>query len=206
MKGKPIQGKIQIEEKDLNIIPSNKQADKYSCGDFSIEAVKCILENKIWVKTGNNKVERKLKNLDITSTRWRIKNIIHGFKMGLNQGQKQAEKKKRAAKYDLKKILRDTESTVIRECADISIPIDTIDGFTLFKKKDVTLDPNYLTMSDKEKTERELWISRKYGKYLLMFISQIKKTRYRRVEGGTRRGQSRISAKSYDVKSFKIQL
>ena len=78
LKGKPIQGEIQIEESHLNIIASNKQADKYSCGDFSIEAAKCIIENKIWVKPGNNKVEQKLKNLEITSTRWRIKNIIDG--------------------------------------------------------------------------------------------------------------------------------
>ena len=47
-----------------------------------------------------------------------------------------------------------TESTVIRECADTSTTIDTIDGFTLFKKKDVRKDPNYLTLSDQEKTER----------------------------------------------------
>ena len=79
LKGKSIQGEIQIEEKHLNIIASNKQQDKYSCGDFSIEAAKCILENQIWVKPGNNKVEQKLKNLDITSTRWRIKNNIDGF-------------------------------------------------------------------------------------------------------------------------------
>ena len=79
LKGKPIQGEIEIEETHLNIIASNKQADKYSCGDFSIEAAKCIIENKIWVKPGNNKDQRKLKNLDITSTRWRIKNIIDGF-------------------------------------------------------------------------------------------------------------------------------
>ena len=52
------------------------------------------------------------------------------------------------------------------------------------------MDPNYLTMSDKERTERELLISRKYEKYLLMFISQIRKKRNRRVEGGTRKGQS----------------
>ena len=190
LKGKSPEGEILIEEKHLIIIPSKMQEDKYSCGDFSIEAVKCIIENKIWVKTGNNKDQRKLKNLDITSTRWRIKNIIDGFQMELDQAQKQDEKKKRAAKYDLKKILRDTESRVIRECADTSTAIDTIDGFTLFKKKDVRLDPNYLTMSDKEKTERELRISRKYEKYLLMFLSQIKKKRNRRVEGGTRLGQS----------------
>ena len=55
--------------------------------------------------------------------------------------------KERAAKYDLKQILRNTESTVIRECADTSTAIDTIDGFTLFKKKDVRLDPNYLNIS-----------------------------------------------------------
>ena len=85
--------------------------------------------------------------------------------MGLNQAQKQTEKKERAAKYDLKQILRNTESSVIRECADTSTTIDTIDGFTLFKKKDVRLDPNYLTISDKEKTERELMISGKYEKY-----------------------------------------
>ena len=79
LKGKPIQGEIEIEETHLNIIASNKQADKYSCGDFGIEAVKCIIENKTWVKPGNNKDQRKLKNLDITSTRWRIKNTIDGF-------------------------------------------------------------------------------------------------------------------------------
>ena len=44
-------------------------------------------------------------------------------------------------------------------------------------KKDVRLDPNYLAISDREKTERELRISRKYEKYLLMFITQIKKKR-----------------------------
>ena len=177
LKGRSVQGEIKIEEKHLNIIASKKQTDKYSCGDFSIEAVKCILENQIWVKIGNNKDEQKLKNLDITSTRWRIKNIIDGFQMGLNQGQKQVERKKRAAKYDLKKILKSTESTVITECADTSTAIDTIDGFKLFKKKDVKLDPNYLTMSDTEKIERELLISRKYEKYLLMFINQMKKKR-----------------------------
>ena len=63
---------------------------------------------------------------------------------------------------------------------DAIVAIDTIDGFTLFKKKDVRLDPNYLKMSDKEKTERDLKISRKYEKYLLMFISQIKKKRNRK--------------------------
>ena len=42
LKGRPIQGEIQIEEKHLNIIPSKKQEDTFSCGDFSIEAVKCI--------------------------------------------------------------------------------------------------------------------------------------------------------------------
>ena len=154
LKGKSLQGDIEIEEKHLNIIPSKKQEDKFSCGD--LKAVKCILENQIWVKSGNNKVEEKLKNLDITSTRWRIINIIEGFQIGLNQVQKQAERKERAAKYDLKQILRNTESTVIRECADTSTTIDTIDGFTLFTKKDVRKDPNYFTMSDKEKTEREL--------------------------------------------------
>ena len=89
LKGKPIQGEIQIEEKHLNIIASNKQEDKYSCGDFSIEAVKCIIENKMWVKPGNGKDQRKLKNLDITLTRWRIKKTIEAFQMGLNQAQKQ---------------------------------------------------------------------------------------------------------------------
>ena len=52
LKGKSLQGDIEIEEKHLNIIPSNKQEDKYSCGDFSIEAAKCIIENKMWVKPG----------------------------------------------------------------------------------------------------------------------------------------------------------
>ena len=42
LKGKSLQGEIEIEEKDLNIIPSKKQEDAFSCGDFSIEAVKCI--------------------------------------------------------------------------------------------------------------------------------------------------------------------
>ena len=100
--------------------------------------------------------------------------------MGLNQAQKQTEKKGRAAKYDLKQKLKNSDSSVIRECADTSTAIDTIDGFTLFKKKDVRMNPNYLTMSDKEKTESELKISRKYEKYLLMFISQMKKKRIRR--------------------------
>ena len=89
LKGKPIQGEIQIEEKHLNLIASTKQEDKYSCGDFSIEAVKCIIENKMWAKPGNGKDQRKLKNLDITLTRWRIKKTIEAFKMGLNQAQKQ---------------------------------------------------------------------------------------------------------------------
>ena len=89
LKGKPIQGEIQIEEKHLIIIPSKKQEDMYSCGDFSIEAVKCIIENKMWAKPGNGKDQRKLKNLDITLTRWRIKKTIEAFKMGLNQAQKQ---------------------------------------------------------------------------------------------------------------------
>ena len=45
------------------------------------------------------------------------------------------------------------------------------------------MDPNYLTMSDKEKSERELKISRNYEKYLLMFISQIKNNlEYKREE------------------------
>ena len=89
LKGKPIQGEIQIEEKHLNLIASTKQEDKYSCGDFSIEAVKCIIENKMWAKPGNGKDQRKLKNLDITLTRWRIKKTIEAFQMGLNQAQKQ---------------------------------------------------------------------------------------------------------------------
>ena len=76
LKGESVQEDIQIEEKHLNIILNKKQKDKYSCGDFSIEAVKCILENRIWVKSGDNKVDQKLKNLDITSARWRFRNII----------------------------------------------------------------------------------------------------------------------------------
>ena len=89
LKGKSPEGEIEIEEKHLIIIPSKMQEDKYSCGDFSIEAAKCIIENKMWVKPGNSKDQRKLKNLDITLTRWRIKKTIEAFQMGLNQAQKQ---------------------------------------------------------------------------------------------------------------------
>ena len=81
------------------------------------------------------------------------------------------------AKYDLKEILKSTESTVITECADTSTAIDTIDGFKLFRKKDARMDPNYQIMSDSRKTEKELSISRKYQKYLLMYISQKRNRR-----------------------------
>ena len=124
------------------------------------------------ISEGDNSIAASISTIEYSSVE--SIGLQNSFK---SHNQKQIEKKKRAAKYDLKKILRDTESTVIRECADTSTAIDTIDGFTLFKKKDVRLDPNYLTMSDKEKTERDLKISRNYEKYLLMFTSHIKKNR-----------------------------
>lgn len=154
---------IQLKESDINLIGSKKQKDGHSCGDFSIEAVRSIIENQTWVKPGKNIDQRKLHQLDITSTRWRIRNIIDGFQMGLRAQKKDLEEEI-AEKYDLEKILKSSDSAVITDCADTSNIIDVVNEVPLFKKR-------------KANTRvEELRISERYEKYLLSYISQIKKS------------------------------
>ena len=68
-----------LKSNDFNIIACKKQSDGYSCGDYCIEAVKCIIENKTWVKPGKNEDQLKLKHLNIELTRSRIKHTIDEF-------------------------------------------------------------------------------------------------------------------------------
>ena len=171
LKGEPVQD-IQLREGDINLIGSKKQEDNHSCGDFSIEAVRSIIENQTWVKAGKNIDQKKLNQLDVTSTRWRIRNIIDHFQMG-PKAQKEI-----AAQYDLEKILKNTDSTVIKDCANTSIIIDTTDGIPLFKKKNIR-DPGYQLDTTSYK-EEQLRVSERCEKYPFSYISQIKKKKKRR--------------------------
>ena len=125
---------IQLRESDINLIGSKKQEDEHSCGDFSIEAVRSIIENLTWVKQGRNIDQKNLHHLDITSTRWRIRNIIDGFQMGLGAQRKDLEGE-RAERYDLERILRSPDSKVIKDCADTSVIIEVVNEVPLFKKR-----------------------------------------------------------------------
>ena len=78
LKERPI-NEIILKSNDFNIIACKKQSDGYSCGDYCIEAVKCIIENKTWVKPGKNEDQLKLKHLNIELTRSRIKHTIDEF-------------------------------------------------------------------------------------------------------------------------------
>lgn len=176
LKGKPVQD-IQLSEKDINLIGSKKQEDVHSCGDFSIEAVRSIIENQTWVKAGKNIDQKKLNQLDITSTRWRIRNIIDDFLMG-TKAQKENKKEKITAKYDLEKILRSTDSTVIKDCANTSIIIDMTEGIPLFKRKNIR-DRDYPLYTLRHK-EEQLRVSERYEKYLFSYINFIKKKKKRR--------------------------
>lgn len=96
--------------------------------------VRSIIDNQTWVKPGKNIDQRKLHQLDITSTRWRIRNIIDGFQMGL-KAQKRDLPEERAEKFDLEKILKSSDSAVITDCADTSDIIDVVNEVPLFKKR-----------------------------------------------------------------------
>lgn len=154
---------IQLKESDINLIGSKKQEDHHSCGDFSIEAVRSIIENQTWVKPGKNIDQKKLHQLDVASTRWRIRNIIDSFQMGLKTQERDLQEE-RAEKFNLEKILKSSDSAVITDCADTSNIINTIREVPLYRKRKANT------------REEELRVSEKYEKYLLSYISQINST------------------------------
>ena len=89
---------IQLREECLQIIPSTKQEDNQSCGDFSIEAIRSILKYKIWGKPHNKACQRRLKKLDITYTRTQLMEILDTFREDASK----LQKKERYDKYKKK--------------------------------------------------------------------------------------------------------
>ena len=92
---------IELNKECLQIIPSIKQEDNHSCGDFSIEAIKSILKYMIWGENGNNASQKRLKELNVNNTRTQLLEILNTFKENASKLQKlkRHDKKKIKMKY-----------------------------------------------------------------------------------------------------------
>ena len=88
---------IELNKECLQIIPSIKQTDDYSCGDFSIEAIKSILKHMIWGKNCNNASQKRLKKLKINNTRTQLMEILDTFS-------ENASKLQKLKRHDKKKV------------------------------------------------------------------------------------------------------
>ena len=80
---------IELNKECLQIIPSIRQEDNHSCGDFSIEAIKSILKYMIWGENGNNASLKRLKELNVNNTRTQLLEILNTFKENASKLQKE---------------------------------------------------------------------------------------------------------------------
>ena len=191
LKGTPTD-EIRLTDSDFNIIASNKQNDEHSCGDYSIEAIRCIIENRTWVKTGKNDDQKKLKELDTHLTRWRIKNIADTFYQNYK-----GYITEKFDKYNIEKNLRNSGSPVLSNCAK-NDKILGIDGMMpLFKKKELDKKQHKI-MSCKEKAEMQLAIAKNYENYLISYINFMKKR--------IKKQQRRIRLASCKKKQLKLKI